>query len=664
MNVTELARRLKMTTKELLDLLPELGFAIGRRAIKVDNRLVDKIIAAVEQHRREQRQAEQEKSVREIRLSDGQEQKVLAKEAVVPVVVTVKEFAEILKVPVVKIIAELMKNGVMVSLNERIDFETATIIGEDLGFKISRQENAQQEVGEQKRLKDAVDFKEGDVLVKRPPVVVVMGHVDHGKTTLLDAIRSANVVSTESGGITQHIGAYQVEEKGRKITFVDTPGHEAFSSMRSRGSKVADVAVVVVAADDGLKEQSLEVINLVQREKIPFLIAINKMDKEGADLDRVKKELSEINLIPEDYGGNVICVPVSAKKKEGISELLDMVLLVADLEDLQSNPETMAKGTVIESHMSKNEGPVATVMVQHGTLRLNDLVNIGSVSGKIKVMKDYLGNNISEALPSTPVKILGLKGVPVVGEILEVISDKKALKEIIKNSDKSVSAASFAMPVSKNSNEEDSAKKQLPIILKTDVLSSQEAILEHFAKYQDPDVSIAIVRKGLGMINESDIAEAVASGAIVFGFNVKISLAAERQAADQGVDLKIQTVIYRLFEYVEEKLKALLPQEFIRTELGKLKVVAIFKTEKKNMIVGGKVLEGQIKPNTKAKVIKANGQLVYGDIKEVRVGKEIVKEVPVGQECGMTFHGEPVIEVGDQMEVFSEEVKSRRLVKV
>lgn len=665
MNVSELARRLKMPTNELLNLLPELGFDIGRRAIKIDPRLVDKIIKAIEQHRRQQRLRQQDSRVREVRFGDrGAEVGGVKKEVTLPDVIIVSDFADLLKIPVVKVIAEMMKNGIMVSLNERIDFDTASIIAEDLGYKVNKETaTAESHQEDHKfRVKDELNNLAGENVSVRPPVVVVMGHVDHGKTALLDAIRQTNVIASEHGGITQHIGAYQVEEKGRLITFLDTPGHEAFKSIRSRGSKVADVGIVVIAADDGLREQTMEVIKLVQQEKLPFVIAINKIDKEAADLDRVKKELSELNLVPEDWGGATICAPVSAKQKIGINELLDMVLLVADMEQLKADPTVPAKGTVIESHMDKFEGPVATILVQNGTLNVGENVVVGDVTGKIKSMKDYKNESIQTAGPSTPVRILGLKAVPQVGDVIAVEKDEKLFKELAKQQKNKISAAETSVFVEEKADSSKAVNK-LSIVIKTDVLSSQEAIISGLAKYIDPEVGVSIIKKGLGGIVESDIIEAKAENAVVIGFNVKASPTVQNLASENNIDLKLFNVIYRLFEFVEEKLMAMLPKEIVRTEVGKMTVKAIFKTEKKSMIVGGKVTAGKIKPGLKVKVLKKDEVLALGEVVEVRYGKQVVPELIENQECGLLYKGEPLIEENCVLELFEEEVKIRQLQK-
>jgi len=670
MNVTEVARRLKMNTKELLETLPELGFDIGKRAIKVDDRLVDKIIMVVEEDRKKKRIAKREGNFKEIKLGEKEEseEKATGKEVKINEIIVVKEFADKLELPVTKVIAELMKNGIMSTLNERIDFETASIIGEDLGFtivKTSKEEELLKKEEEQgNHLKNILALEKDEKnLQPRPPVVVVMGHVDHGKTKLLDVIREANVVDGESGGITQHIGAYQVIEKGRHITFLDTPGHEAFKSMRARGSKIADVAIIIVAANEGFRPQTLEVIDLVQKEKLPFVIAINKIDKEGADIEKVKKELAEINLIPEDWGGKTICVPISAKQKQNILELLDTVLLVADLEEFKANPDREAIGTIIESHVDKGQGPVATVLVQSGTLDVGDMFIVSDAAGKVKAMKDYKGMDIKSAGPSTPVKILGLKSLPRVGDILEETDDKKKLKEASKHV--GFTKSDLMMPVVKHekgsSDEEETEIPELNVVLKTDVLGSQEAILESFQKFKNPDIELRVIKKGLGNITDVDVMDAETAKALILAYRVNMVSSAEELAHDKHISILSFDIIYKLLEDIEERLNNLLSPETVRRELGKIKVLAIFKKGKKTMVIGGKVIEGRAISKTRIKVIRDKEKVASGNLTSLQAGKEEVREVVAGQECGLEFTGDPIIEVNDILEIYEEKIEKREL---
>lgn len=654
MNVSTLARMLKLTTAELLEKLPQMGFDIGSRAIKIDDRLVEKIVKSFDETRKKEQMIENQNRIKEIKLDKGaapQAEKVIN----LSETIVVRELAERLNVPLVKVMSELMKNGVIISLNEKIDYETAAIISEDLGYKVEK--NCEAASGDNGISNDCSNLKEllsheKENLQPKPPVVVVMGHVDHGKTKLLDAIRKTNVIDKESGGITQHIGAYQIKEKDRPITFIDTPGHEAFKAMRSRGSQVADLAIVVVAADEGLKPQTIEVFEMVQKENLPFIVAINKIDKEGADIEKVKKELSELNIIPEDWGGKTICVQVSAKQGTGIKELLDMVLLLADLSNFQTNPNRSAIGTIIESHVDKGEGPVATVLISTGTLRVGDFVEIGRVVGRIRMMKDFLGNNTITAVPSMPVKILGLKNVPPVGDILKVITDKKLIKQKVKE------GRSIKIKPAATDNKDGEKKKKLsfPLILKADVLGSQEAIINSLNKINKPEINISLIKKGLGAINEVDVAEAFGAKALVIGFHVRVIPAVEKLAKEKNVEIKIYDVIYKLLEELNERLDGLIKPEMVRVELGKIKVLKIFRTIKDEQIIGGKVLVGKVINQTKIKIIRGDQILGFADLIQLQSNRQDVTEVIIGQECGLKLKGKIIVQPEDTLEIYQEQI--------
>lgn len=654
MNTSVLARQLKVTTAELLEKLPSLGFDIGAKAIKIDDRLAPKIIDAWKRAEKKEAFKKELSKVTEIRDKEKNTPNTIQKEVSIADTIIVKDMAQAMNLPVARLMAELMKNGVMVSLNEKIDFDTATIIAEDLGFKVNRQniDENDQEISSKEKLSELLSHRQSADI--KPPVVVVMGHVDHGKTKLLDAIRQTNVVASEAGGITQHIGAYQVTTHDRLITFLDTPGHEAFKAMRSRGGQIADIAILVIAADDGLQPQTLESLSVIQKEKLPFIIAINKVDKAGANIDRVKQELSELNLTPEDWGGKTICQPISALKKEGINELLDLILLVTDIENLKSGSEGPAIGTIIESNINKNEGPVATILVQAGTLRIGDMFIVGKIPGKIKTLKDWTGKNVLSATPAMPVKILGLKQLPQVGEILEVVNDKKLYREKIKN----LPSSQLHRPagVTKiNSNEDNDADiYSLNIIIKSDVLGSAEAIEESLNKIDIPGARVKILKKGLGLINEADILNANATNALVIGFHIKENKNIQSLAIEKKVTVLYFDVIYKLLEDLESRLKTLKIKKTIHKITGKLQVLAIFKAGKHNMIFGGKVIEGKINKKCKIKVLK-NGEVeAIGEIINLQAAKENVNEVVVGSEAGIEYKGEPIIAVNDILEFFEE----------
>lgn len=652
MNVSQLARQLNITVPELLEKLPGLGFAIGARAIKIDDRLVPKIIAAwkksakkelfkkelaqVEERGREIK-SEKTESVRQINIGET---------------VVVKDLAEMMKLPVAKLMGELMKNGIMVSLNEKIDFDTATIIAEDLGFKVLKSDQAaQEEIDKKAQLHELLAKRQaGD---RKTPVVVVMGHVDHGKTKLLDAIRSTNIVDQEAGGITQHIGAYQVEIKGKTITFLDTPGHEAFKAMRSRGGQIADIAVLVVAADDGLQPQTLESIAVIQKENLPFIIALNKIDKEGADPERVKKQLAEINLMPEDWGGKTVICPISAKQKQGINELLDLILLLADLAELKADQKGLAVGTIIESHIDKSAGSVATVLVQAGTLQVGDMFLVGEVPGKIKILQDWTGQTVIKAGPATPVRILGLKQSPAVGEILQVVTDKKEFRDKLKQNAVR-RGRSLALAAESPEKENGENILTLNLIVKADVLGSAEAIAEALSKIGTSEQRIKVIKKGLGQITESDILNAETAQALILGFHIRENKNVINLAEQKGVTILYFDVIYKLLEYIQDRLQNLKSHKTIHKFLGRMEVLAVFKTTKDGMIVGGKITEGKITKDSKIKIYK-NGEVEsIAQLINLQSARQNMNEVVAGNEAGIEFRGEPLVTVGDTLEFFEE----------
>lgn len=588
--------------------------------------------------------------------------------------VVIKDFATMLDKPVTEVVAELMRNGIMLSMNERIDYDTASIIAEDFGFAVEKGVDTTDDHVE----KQAVDLEKLQELLEsdktgeqvRPPVVVVMGHVDHGKTTLLDAIRDTEVAAGEAGGITQAIGAYQVEARDRLITFIDTPGHEAFTAMRSRGANVADVAILVVAADDGLKPQTHEALEIIQKAELPFVVAINKIDKPGANIQKVKTELAEIGLVPEEFGGKTVVADISAKNRTGIQELLDMVLLVADLHEqkLKTNAKKSAVGTIIESNIDKGAGAVATVLVQSGTLKVGDLVTAGLVPGKIRSIRNWKGEDAQEATPSMPVQILGLKEAPVVGDVLQVIDGHKTLRAKVKEHAKRkrpvkqmATPTSNASEGSQEEEEDEPEVRSVKVVLKTDTLGSQEAILGALEKLQHDEVQWQVVKKGLGIINENDVLESLDHGAFVAGFNVSVKPGANEVATEKEVEIKDYDVIYHLINDVEERMEDLLEPEVINQELGKLKVLAIFTHGKARMIVGGKVTDGKIQNNAKVRIFRKGEKIGDGEIEQLQADKKAVPEATAGSECGMKVHTSTPIEEGDTFEVYIHEIRKRKL---
>ncbi len=655
MNVSKLAQQLKLTPNELLEILPQVGFHVGRRALKIDDSQVNKIIVAVRRHQKLEALKSREQAIKEIRGV----QKEKTKQVEIPEKIIVKDLADKLHLPIAKVMGEMMRNGIMASLNEQLDFETASIISEDLGFKVTKQESREETAqGSSTKEMLAMLLSERGARAKRPPVVVVMGHVDHGKTKLLDAIRKTNVVAGESGGITQHIGAYQVEtvSKGlkRSITFLDTPGHEAFKAMRSRGGQIADIAILVVAADDGLKPQTLESIAIIQKEKLPFIVAINKIDKESADIDRVKKELSEINLMPEEWGGKTICTPISALKGTGIQELLELILLVADLEELKADPGGTAIGTIIESHIDKGEGPVATVLIQAGTLQKNDLLVVGPVAGKVKTLKNWNGREVEAATPGMPVKILGLKQTPDVGELLAVEQDRKRFSKRLKDQEKRASVKRIELAQKKSEETPDKSIPAVNVILKADVLGSLEALEGALLKLNSADTQVRIVKKGLGFVTEADILTAQATNATIISFHLKENKKVASMAEERRVPILYHDVIYHAIEKIERELEKIKKPTTTRQLIGKLKVLAIFKTTTKSVICGGKVLEGLVKKAAKVKALRGDEVITFGTLTNLQSNRENVAEAATGNEVGLELAIEPIITVGDILEFFIE----------
>ncbi|MFA6992939.1 MAG: translation initiation factor IF-2, partial [Candidatus Gracilibacteria bacterium] len=586
----------------------------------------------------------------------------------IPEYIPVKEFAEKTGIKIAKIIGELMKNGVLANINQQIDFDTAQIIADDMGIKIKRIRSAAL----------ASEFVAGDIsnllkeddkslLVERPPVVCVMGHVDHGKTKLLDSIRETNVAAGESGGITQHIGAYQVEKKGKLITFLDTPGHEAFTSMRARGAKVTDIAILVVAAEEGVKPQTVEAINHAKDAGVPIIVAMNKMDKPEAQPDKVKAELAEHGLQPEDWGGNTVIVPVSALSGDGIDNLLEMILLTAEMANLKANPNREAVCTVIEANLDPGLGPVATVLVNTGTLKLMDNVVIGNTYGRIKLMKDYKGNSLKVAPPSTPVLIAGLHKTPKSGDILQVVKDEKTAKrkaeEIFSLSEEKHKEKLSAMNQIISTVKSD---KILKLIIKADTKGSLEAIKQSIAKIKNDEVAVKVIHGDVGSVTKSDIMMAAASKGFVVAFYSDFdSPYVEKTAEREGVEVRKYKIIYDLLNDIMKILSGLLEPEIIRTVLGRAEVRQIFLTKKKDMIVGCRVLKGKIISKSKLDVIRGKTEekedkvVGTGTVESLRKVDEVVKEVSEGAECGIKFVGNVALEEGDILEFYEESERKR-----
>jgi len=577
----------------------------------------------------------------------------------VPDSITVKELAERLKKSPGEVIKKLMSLGVMATLNEEIDYDTAAIVSEEFGV------TAEKEIiiHDEDILFDDSEDEDPTKLVTRPPVVVVMGHVDHGKTSLLDAIRQTNVTDREAGGITQHIGAYQVKVKDRVITFLDTPGHEAFTAMRARGAQVTDIAVLVVAADDGVMPQTIEAINHAKAANVSIIVAINKIDKPGANPERVKQELVQHGLMPEEWGGDVICVNVSARNKTNIDQLLEMILLTADILELKADPTRQAKGTVIEAKLDKNRGPIATVIVQRGTLKVGDSILTGTVLGKIRAMINDKGENVKSAGPSTPVEILGLPEVPEAGEVFYAVKDEKVAKHLVETRKSKLKEQQ--MLHSSRVTLDDLYKqisegkvKDLNLIIKADVQGSVEALKQSLEKLSNDEVRVKVIHGGVGAINESDVTLADVSNAIIIGFNVRPVARVAEAAANAGVDIRLYRVIYNAIEDIEAAMKGLLAPTYKEVVLGHAEVRQLFKVPDVGTVAGCYVLDGKISRNSEVRVVR-DGIVIYeGRLASLKRFKDDVREVVQGYECGLAIEKYNDIKEGDTIESFiMEEVK-------
>jgi len=572
--------------------------------------------------------------------------------------ITVKDLAEALKKTATEVIKKLMSLGVMATLNQEVDFDTAAIVADEFGVKAEKAVV----VNEEDILFEDDDDNEED-LVPRPPVVVVMGHVDHGKTSLLDAIRKANVIETEAGGITQHIGAYTVKINNRNITFLDTPGHEAFTAMRARGAQVTDIAILVVAADDGVMPQTVEAINHAKAANVSIIVAINKIDKPGANPERVKQELTEYGLIVEEWGGDVIAVPISAKNRQNIDQLLEMVLLTADMMELKANPKKQAKGTVIEAKLDKNRGPIATVLVQRGTLRVGDSILTGATVGRIRAMMDDKGKNIKEAGPSTPVEILGLPEVPEAGELFYVVKDEKVARQLAekrknKQREEHMKATARVSLDDLFNQIKEGKVKDLNIIIKADVQGSVEAVKQSLEKLSNDEVRINIIHGGVGTINESDVTLAEVSNAIIIGFNIRPPASVIEAAKNANVDIRLYRVIYNAIEDIQAAMKGMLEPTYKEVVLGHAEVRQIFKASGVGTIGGCYVLDGKITRNADIRIVR-NGIIVHeGKLASLKRFKDDVKEVLQGFECGLSIEKYNDIKEGDIIESYTmEEVK-------
>ena len=610
-------------------------------------------------NRNQQRRGQQRKGKRETEAQRlqriAQERKAKHITIEVPEEITVGEFALRLKVSAPEVIKKLMALGVFATINDTIDFDTAVLVADEFHAKVEKEVVV---TIEERIIDDSEDEEEN--LVPRAPVVVVMGHVDHGKTSILDVIRHTNVTEGEAGGITQHIGAYRVKVGDRDITFLDTPGHAAFTTMRARGAQVTDIAVLVVAADDGIMPQTVEAINHAKAAGVSIIVAINKMDKEGANPERVKEQLTEYELVPEEWGGDTPCIPVSAHTKQGIDDLLEMIILTADMMELKANPDRAAKGTVVEARLDKGMGPIATVLVQNGTLRTGDIIVAGTSVGRVRSMMDDKGRRVKEAGPSVPVEITGLDDVPVGGDIFNAVSDERLARELVeqrRTEQKEEVFRSQTKVTLDNLFEQmkEGDMKELKIIVKADVQGSVEAVRQSLEKLSNDEVRVHIIHGAVGAVSESDVMLANASNAIIVGFNVRPDPVAEENAKRDGVDLRLYRIIYDCIEEIESAMKGMLAPKYREVALGKAECRETYKISSVGLVIGGHVIAGKITRNAQVRVVR-DGIIVADDrIASLRRFKDDVKEVADGYDCGITLEKFADIKQGDILEAYEME---------
>ena len=588
------------------------------------------------------------------------EDKKSSEKILLPAVITVSDFSNRLGLGNAQVVTELMKNGVMATLNEQIDYDTAEIIAHELGFEVE----SEPEVEEQ-RPSTSKD-KSDSTKQPRPPIVAVMGHVDHGKTSLLDALRKTEVAKGEAGGITQHIGAYQIEKNNRVVTFLDTPGHEAFAALREHGAKTCDVAIIVVAADDGVKPQTKEAVEHAKAAGVSIVIAINKIDKTGADSNRVKQELTEIGIQPDDWGGDIPCVEVSAKTGDNLDKLVDVVLLVSDILEPCAIFYGLSNGVVVESHLETGRGPVVTLLLQNGEINLGDWIVVGKSFGKVRSLENYKGEKIKKASPAMPVIVSGLKELPVFGDWFEEVENEKVAKDWINTQTRKASFKSLTSSKSVNSSDITRAViegkvKELAVLVKADTQGSLESLVSSLESAGNEEVRVKIISSGIGDISESDINAANAGNAIILGFNISISGAVNQLAKRSSVEFKLYKIIYELLDDVRDWLSSLLPPEIIETEHAKLKILGVFKTTKNLVICGGKVISGKVTPDLDVKIISKKEEIGKGKLTSLQKNKEVSKEVVEGEECGLSIETNVSISEGDEIIFYSVESKVRKL---
>jgi len=587
---------------------------------------------------------------------NGHETKIIE----LPASITVRQLAQTIQVSPIDIIKTLMANGVMANINQQIDFDTAAIVAAEMGYEATLETPelaVEEETGEIPLWRRLIADEPYDKLAPRPPVVTILGHVDHGKTTLLDAIRNTNVAGGEVGGITQHIGAYQVEHNGRLISFLDTPGHAAFTAMRARGAQGADIVVLVVAADDGVMPQTREAVAHAKAAHVPIIVAINKIDKPNADIERVKQQLAEIDLVPDDWDGNTICVPLSAKQRKGIDDLLEAVLLVADNMNIRANPDGKVIGTVIEAELDKAKGTMVTLLVQNGTLNVGDVVVVGKAYGRLKAMFDYRGRKLRKAGPSMPVSVMGINDVPAAGDIFQIVPSERDARTVVSDRIQTLEQASSTPKTPLTLEElfdrfQSGEERELRLVIKADVQGSLEPIISSLNELSTGDIKINILHAETGNIGENDVMLASASKAIVIGFNVQAESNVRRLADTEVVSIRLYDIIYRLIEDIEKALKGMLEPVEQKTVVGHAEVRAIFRISKIGNIAGCRVIDGEVRRNARVRILRAGELLYEGDITSLKHMQEDVREVRQGFECGIGIKGFNDIIVGDIIECY------------
>ncbi|WP_416199203.1 translation initiation factor IF-2 [Sporanaerobacter sp.] len=653
-----------MTSKELIEKISDLNLEINSHMSTIEDEEAELIMELIEEENKDKKAIEKKRTKKKDDSSKNDEEKSLktkeiikdteSNEKVIEIgnTIIVRELADKMSVTASQIITKLISLGVMVNQNQEIDFDTASIIGEEFGFTVKESETIEN-VDEFE-----LDFEDPEESLKpRPPVVTVMGHVDHGKTSLLDAIRKTQVTRSEAGGITQHIGASTVNIKNKKIVFLDTPGHEAFTAMRARGAQVTDLAILVVAADDGVMPQTIEAINHAKAAGVPIIVAINKMDKPTANPDRIKQELVEQGLVPEDWGGDTICVPVSARNGEGIDELLEMILLVAEMQELKANPDRRAVGIIIEAQLDKGKGPLASVLIQKGTLNVGDNVVSGSAYGRVRAMLDDKGKRVKKATPSIPVMILGLSEVPEAGEYLYSVEDEKTARIYAETRKQKKREEQLKLNQKVSLDDlfdqiQSGEVKDLNVIIKADVRGSIEAIRQSLVKLENEEVKVNVIHGGVGGITESDVMLASASNAIIIGFNVRPTLNAMDIAKRENVDIRTYRIIYEAIEDIQSAIKGMLEPTIVEEVIGRAEVRATFKVPNIGMIAGIYVLQGKLTRNCKVRLLRNDIVIFEGNVSSLKRFKDDVKEIQSGYEGGLGLENYNDVKEGDIIEAY------------